>query len=115
MKAPFLFILLLAIFTTCSKKESLPLCEDETTYSQVNAPPSTDPIVQYGYRITLLDDDRVDILPGGDIVYRGTYSIKGNILEITVAQLDTKFKFTIISDNELHGEHGQIMKRQDCH
>ena len=46
--------------------------------------------------------DVADILPGGDVVERGTYKIKGKQLVVTTGIV---FEFEIISDTEIkYGE-----------
>ncbi len=64
-----------------------------------------------GIILTLYPDGKAGILYGGDIVYRGTYKIKGNKLEVKEEANVTKFK--IISDTELRYEENRILKLQN--
>ena len=63
-----------------------------------------------GMRLTLEPDGTASINPGGDIVFRATYNISGNKISVQVQQTNTKYKFTIISDEEISNENGVILK-----
>lgn len=104
-------VLLLTICFTACKKDALKVNE-EKRYAQTNAQPPTDPILGTAVHLTLKPNGRADILPGGDIVWAGSYDISGTKLTVKVDELDMKFRFTIVSEEELHGENGEILKLQ---
>lgn len=104
--------LLLTVFCfTACKKDALKVNE-EKHYVQTNAQTPSDPLLGTATDLTLKPNGRANILPGGDIVWTGDYDISGRKLTVTVAELNTKFLFTIISEEELHGEHGEVLKLQ---
>jgi hypothetical protein len=108
MKYRCLMILLLICGLTACKKE--PITEKKgLVYIDQKAIGST----YGGWSITLLPDFKAEIVPGGDIVYRATYKIKGSLktkgsmLSITIDNANTStdtFKFIIVSETELAGE-----------
>lgn len=103
--------LLLTICFTACKKDALKVNE-EKRYIQTNAQPPSDPILGTAVHLTLKPNGRADILPGGDIMWAGDYDVSGRKLTVNVAELNTKFRFTIINKEELHGENGEILKLQ---
>jgi hypothetical protein len=54
-----------------------------------------------GWGLTLYPDGLADLLPGGDISYRGTYDIKGSRIKVKTEQNKQTFTFEIISDTEI--------------
>lgn len=52
-----------------------------------------------GWQLTLKPDGIADVLPGGDIIYRGTYKINGSLLTVKVD--NETYKFDIINQNEI--------------
>ncbi|MBS7565801.1 hypothetical protein KHS38_15445 [Mucilaginibacter sp. Bleaf8] len=103
-------LLVLVLLLSACKKDALKV-DEEKHYEQVNASPSTDPIIGSAISLTLKPDGVGDIVPGGDIRWNATYKISGKKLTVAVKDIDHKFEFTIISDDEIHGENGEILKR----
>jgi len=64
-----------------------------------------------GIMLTLYPDGAAGILYGGDIIYRGKFYVKGNILQVEEGKTLTKFK--IISNTELRYENNRILKLQN--
>lgn len=56
-------------------------------------------VQESGWWVTLNPDGSADILPAGDIVYRGTYKINGARLKLKTDQ--SSFDFDIISQTEI--------------
>lgn len=54
-----------------------------------------------GWQLTLNPNQTADILPGGDIIYRGTYTINGSKLKVKADQISEQFEFKIISKTEI--------------
>ena len=54
-----------------------------------------------GWALTLKPDGTADILPGGDIYYRGTYKISGDNIKVKTDQGAGPFDFEIISETEI--------------
>lgn len=104
-----LFVLL--SLTAC-KKDAITV-DQEKVFVQSNASKPTDPILGTSMNLTLKPGGKANILPGGDIVYQATYKIKGDKIEVKAEMINQKFKFTVISESELHGEHGEILTLLD--
>lgn len=90
-----LFILAIG-FASC-KKDKL-IINEEKVFSQKDFVPS-DPLLG-GWRLNLRPDGSADVLPAGDIIYRGTYKIRSSSLNVTTDQAGD-FKFEIISEKEI--------------
>lgn len=108
MKNLCCLLIIMLSFGAC-KKDALEV-KQQKTFVQVEVAPATD-LPGGGINLTLKPDGTANINPGGDIVWSGTYDISGNKITVKVQQIDTKFKFTIVSDEEIHGEHGEILKQ----
>lgn len=52
-----------------------------------------------GWQLTLMPDGVADVIPGGDIIYRGTYKISGSLL--TFKSDDVSYKFDIINQKKI--------------
>ena len=46
----------------------------------------------------------------GYIISEAKYKVRGNKIIVDVADLNKTFRFTILSDTELHVEKGEILK-----
>jgi hypothetical protein len=97
------FCSLLFAFTSC--KKALDINVDKT---YVEEGVSASSLGFGGIWVTLMPDGKADLLPGGDIVERGTYEINGKNLTVTLS--DQTFKFFIISDTELRYEGTRVLK-----
>lgn len=104
-----LFLCLFVISLTLSCKKDQLTINKETTYVQadlVAGQPSLG-----GWSITLRPDGTVDIVPGGDIAYRGTYKINGSTIKVKTSQNSGSFNFTIISTTEIkENQYGTRLK-----
>lgn len=80
------------------------------TYSQV----MDAPVGEYGgWSLTLQPDGVADVLPSGDIYYRGTYKISGSKIKVKTPQNSGSYTFEIISQTEIkEAEFGVILKLQ---
>ena len=108
MKKIYLLLILIVSLNAC-KKDAL-IVDEEKSYFQINAPAQVDPIIGTAIDLTLKPDGTGDLLPTGDIVYQAKYKIRGDKIIVDVADLNKTFRFTIVSDTELHGEKGEILK-----
>ncbi|MET3112560.1 putative lipoprotein [Pedobacter sp. CG_S7] len=64
-----------------------------------------------GWRLTLNPDGSVDILPTGDISYRGTYKINGAKIKVKTEQNSGSYAFEIISETEIkEKEFGTLLR-----
>jgi hypothetical protein len=106
-KAFYLFVVLLSL-VGC-KKDALQIRE-EKSYHQVNAAPTTDRLLGNAVSLTLKPGGSALINPGGDIMWSASYKISGSKIKVHVPDLDKNYQFTIISDNELHGENGEVLR-----
>ncbi len=97
---------LLILFVGC-KKDALTI-ESEKLYIQEIAVPATNPFAG-PMSLSLKPGEIGDFSPGGDIMYRVTYNISGKNITFKVADLNRKYKFTIISEKELRAENGEIL------
>ena len=107
MRNLFCLLIVMLSFGAC-KKDALEVKQDKT-YVQVKDAPPTD-LAGGGVDLTLKPDGTAIINPGGDIVWYGTYDISGNKITVKVQQTESKYKFTIVSNEEIHGEHGEVLK-----
>lgn len=102
------FILTLSIFFCGCKKDQLTINE-EKRFAEVGFKPDPSNPYDGGWGVTLKPDGVVDIAPGGDIIYRGTYKISGKNLKISTDQM--KFNFEILSDTEIkEKQYGTILR-----
>lgn len=101
-----LFILLTG-FAAC-KKDALKV-DTEKNYTEEKTTPATD-LAGGAMHLSLKPNGVADINPGGDIMWRGTYTISGKKITVTIPDLDKKFKFTILSETELESETGVRLK-----
>jgi len=98
-----LFLTLIS-FSAC-KKDAIKI-DTEKRYTQEKSVPATD-LAGGAMTLVLKPDGMADFNPGGDIVYRGNYDISGKKITVKIPDLDMKYKFTIISEQELQGENGE--------
>jgi hypothetical protein len=104
-----LFLFLLTITMGC-KKDQLTINE-EKVYAQERDPAVTYGPYDGGWSLTMRPDGVADVLPGGDIYYRGTYKIKGSKIEVKTEQNNETYNFEIISESEIKEKtYGAILK-----
>lgn len=100
----FLFILM----TTGCKKDQL-VVNEEKEYLQINHVPGN--AYDGGWRLTLRPDGAADVLPGGDMAYRGTYKINGSKIKVKTEQNSSSYTFEIISETEIkERESGTLLR-----
>jgi hypothetical protein len=107
IKLPCLLLSLVILLSTACKKDALEV-KEEKRFMQTNAH-ITDPMFG-AVSLTLRPNEQALINPGGDIVWSATYKISGKDLTVKVPDIDSKFKFSIVSDKELHGSNGEILQ-----
>ena len=94
------FVLTIAsvcLFISC-KKDKLKVTQDKE-FLEVNF--KFDPSFPFnsGWQLALKPNGVADIIPGGDIIWRGRYKINGSLL--TVKADNETYKFDIINQNEI--------------
>lgn len=102
-------MLLTALLFSACQKDAIKI-DTEKSFYQERTTPIKDPMLDGGFSLTLKPNGKAAINPGGDIVWSATYDISGKTITVKVFELDEKFKFTIISDEELRGPNGEVMK-----
>lgn len=110
-KFTFLILGIVLCLMAC-KKDALEI-KEEKEYVQINAPEPVFPYEGSIVILTLKPNGKADVLPGGDIVYRASYKIKGKKIKVEIADVSLRLTFTIVSPTELHGEHGEILKLRE--
>ncbi len=92
-------VFLLIIITSVGCKKELLIVNETKTFQEI------DHVSKHrfdnGWSLTLKPDGTADILPGGDIYYRGAYKISGNNIKVTTEQNAGPFEFEIISAAEI--------------
>jgi hypothetical protein len=101
--------LLVAVLCLNACKKAALEVKAEKRYAQALTTPATD-LAGGGMTLTLKPGGTAGINSGGDIVWSGTYNISGKKITVKVPDMNTTYKFTVISDEEIHGEHGEILK-----
>lgn len=107
---PFLTIILLLLIITAigCKKDKLEVNEVKE-YSQVDHVPSN--AYDCGWSLTLQPDGTAEIVPSGDIIYRGTYKINGSKIKVRTIQDSGSYIFEIISETEIkEKEYGTLLR-----
>lgn len=112
MKNPLSKILLLLgiviLSITGCKKDALEIEKEMVFYE--NTPDTTNPELVPGITLTLKPGGTAKFFLSTDITRAATYKINGKKLIVNVPDLDKKFRFTIVSETELRGEKGEILK-----
>ncbi len=91
-----LLFILATGFTSC-KKDKLVIDGEKAFYQKDFV--LSNPIMG-GWSLNLRPDGSADVIPAGDIIYRGTYKIKGKSLNVVTNQAGD-FNFKIISETEI--------------
>jgi hypothetical protein len=101
-----LALITLCFFNSCQKDKLT--VNEEKHYAQVVQVVQTNP--EFGsWQVTLKPGGVADILPSGDIVYRGTYKISGANLKVKYDNNTDEFE--ILSETEIrHKEYGIILR-----
>lgn len=99
MKATLLYLFLaIALCTTACKKDQLRV-DTEQTFIQDNFKFDTSSPYFGPWVVTLQPNKQVEIVPGGDIRYRGKYKVNGNKLKIETDEVS--YEFEILSENQI--------------
>lgn len=95
-----IYLSLFILSLTACKKLTV---KEEKEFVEINVPgSSSNSLYNAGMSVTLMPGDVADILPGGDVVERGTYKIKGKKLTVKAGK---EYEFRIISETEIrYGE-----------
>lgn len=105
------FCMFLLTFITSCKKDKL-IVDSEKTFLEVDHVLSNR--FDNGWNLILKPDGVADIIPGGDIIYRGTYKIIGRTIKLDSPQDAKTYTFKIISKKEIkESEFGVIMRLKE--
>ena len=103
-------LVLFVLVTGSCKKDKLAVLE-VMRYAQVDHQPGNP--YDGGWALTLQPDGIADVLPGGDIYYRGMYNISGSKITVKTSQNLGSYTFEIISQTQIkEKEFGTLLKLQ---
>ncbi|QDW25238.1 hypothetical protein FFJ24_010620 [Pedobacter sp. KBS0701] len=103
-----LFVFSILIFAGGCKKDQL-VVNEVKEYFQVDHTPAN--AYDGGFALTLQPDGYAEVLPSGDIRYRGTYEINGSKIKVKIEQESKTYTFEIISTTEIREkEYGTVLK-----
>ncbi len=105
-----LYILLAATLSLGACKKDALQVKTEKEYIQNTTPGAATGLLGGGLDLILKPGGTASFNPGGDIIWGATYDISGKKITVKVQQLNTKYLFTIISDEEIHGANGEVLK-----
>ena len=108
MRKNYLLLILCVSLNAC-KKDAL-IVDEEKSYFQINGPAPVDPTMGTSTYLILKPDGTAGFFPNGDIISLAKDKVRGNKIIVDVADLNKTFRFTIVSNTELHGEKGEILK-----
>ena len=103
-----LLTLMMFISLNACKKDALKVDTEKRYVGETSAPPTD--LAGGAMSLVLKPGGVADINPGGDIVYRGSYDISGKKITVKIPDLEMKFRFTIITDQELEAESGEKLR-----
>ncbi|RDC55629.1 hypothetical protein DU508_15230 [Pedobacter chinensis] len=102
------FIIALTIFLNACKKDQLKV-DQEKVFLEADFKFDSSFPYNGGWQVTLKPNGKADILPGGDIVWGGTYKISGK--NLTIKSDNKTFKFEILSETEIkEKEYGVLLR-----
>ncbi len=105
-----LSVILLFSFSSCDKKEDPLAGAESKTYYQECLETAMYPSGMSCSKLTILKDNKADMLHLGDIISSGTYSVSGKTLTVTLPD-SYSYEFTICSSSELeNNEDGSVWK-----
>lgn len=104
---PLVLFFVILMSTGC-KKDQL-VVNEEKQYSQVDHVSSN--AYDGGWGLRLQPDGVADVIPGGDIIYRGTYKISGSKIKVKTEQNSGSYTFEIISETEIKEKESGILLR----
>lgn len=106
-------LLFVSMILVSCKKDALRI-EKEKRYIQVNAGPGFGPGDENSRTLilTLYPRGEANLIPGGDVGFTSKYKIRGKeiTVEIVPPNEPLKLLFTVVSEKELRGEQGQILR-----
>jgi hypothetical protein len=106
----FIALFIISIFLLSSCKKDQLIVDQEKVFLQVDHGDSGFPY-NSGWHLTLKPGGAAEILPSGDIWWRGTYKISGSL--ITVKADNVTYKFEILSETEIKDKtYGVVLKLQ---
>jgi len=106
----FIALFIISIFFLSSCKKDQLVVDQEKVFLQVDHGDSGFPY-DSSWHLTLKLGGVAEILPGGDIWWRGTYKINGSL--ITVKADNVTYKFEILSETEIKDKtYGVVLKLQ---
>lgn len=106
-----LFFALITIAAVGCKKDKITV-DEEKSFVQVDPPRTVNNTLEGGsMHVTLKPDGVAEINPGGDILYRGTYKIKGDQLKIKVSDFKDDFEFKILSETDIKEKESGVVLR----
>jgi hypothetical protein len=105
---PVVIFISVVIFAGGCKKNQIKV--DQTReYTEVGHTPQN--AYDGGWALTLQPDGVADVNPGGDVRYRGTYTINGSKIKVKTEQNAGSYTFEIISESEIkETEFGAILR-----
>lgn len=101
-------LIISCFFLNACKKDQLTI-EQEKEFIQVDWKRTSNDVFDNPFTLNLQPNGIADILPYGDIVWRGTYKISGSSLKV-VADNQT-YKFEIISETEIKLKESGLLLR----
>jgi hypothetical protein len=105
----FPILLFLFILTTVGCKKDQLRVDQEKEYVEVSHQP-TNPY-DGGWNLILQPNGTADVIPTGDIIYRGTYKINGSTIKVKTEQNSGSYAFEIISETEIkEKEFGAVLR-----
>ena len=106
---PFGILILIIIPLNACKKDAISVKAEKFYYERVVLPPGG---WGGGMGLRLRPNGTAMLIEGGDIASEGTYNIRGSKLTLRID--GTKpYKFTIISEQEIHAETGEKLLLAD--
>lgn len=103
----FMLAAVIVFFSSC-KKDKL-MVNEEKEFVQVGHKPTNS--YDGGWQLTLRPDGIADVLPGGDIVFRGTYKINGSRIKVKTEQNQAAYTFDILSETDIkEKEFGTVLR-----
>ncbi|MFD2286917.1 hypothetical protein GJU39_09215 [Pedobacter petrophilus] len=101
-------VITLILFLFSCKKDQL-IVDQDKNYVQVDFKSDQNNPFLGGWGLKLSPDGTADVVPSGDIYYRGTYKINGET--ITVKTDQETFKFEILSETDIkEKKYGTLMR-----
>lgn len=95
-----LLVLLFTVLTGGCKKDKIVVNDTQEFIERPK--PAVDYVFPFSpFSLTLRSNGTADVLPGGDIVYGGTYKIKGDKIKVKTEQNEGDYTFRIISKTEI--------------